>query len=50
MAPEVPEELLQDLRGEVDLGPLATSDGDYELLPPRPSPSDLAGGFPGGSP
>jgi len=48
VAPGVPQELaLQDLRGQVDLGPLAGADSGYELLlRPLLSPSDLAGGFP----
>lgn len=48
VAPEVPDELaLQDLRGQVDLGPLADPAGGYELLfRPLLPPSDLAGGFP----
>lgn len=48
VAPDVPEELaLQDLRGEVDLGPQADPDAHYELLLlPVLLPSDLAGGFP----
>jgi hypothetical protein len=46
--PEVPEGLaLQDLRGKIDLGPLAGPEGGFEVLfQPLLSPSELGGGFP----
>ncbi len=48
VAPEVPEGLaLQDLRGRIHLGPLASPEDSFELLfQPLLSPSELGGGFP----
>ncbi len=48
IAPEVSEGLsLQDLRGRIDLGPLASTEAGFEVLfQPLLSPLELDGGFP----